>query len=51
MALLPLRRKLSYGFVSSLKNPSLSSGSEPANRGFNGKHDNRYTNEKVWHYV
>jgi hypothetical protein len=26
-------------------------GSEPANRGFNGKYDNRYTNEKVWHYV
>jgi hypothetical protein len=38
-ALLPLLRKLCCGFL------SLSAGFEPANLGFNGKHDNYYTTE------
>jgi hypothetical protein len=39
-ALLPLRRKLCYGFLSPLKNPSTSVGIEPANLGSSGKHAN-----------
>jgi hypothetical protein len=38
-ALLPLRRKSCYGFL------SLSSGTEPVNTGRNGKHDNHYNTE------
>jgi hypothetical protein len=36
--LLPLRRKLCYGSLSELKNPSTSAGFETATLGSNGKH-------------
>jgi hypothetical protein len=45
MAVLSLWRKSCYGFLSLIKNPSLSVGLEPANLGSDGKHTNHYTTE------
>jgi hypothetical protein len=45
--LLPLRRKACCKFLSPLKSIALT-GSEPANRWFNGKHANHYTTEATW---
>jgi hypothetical protein len=46
-ALLPSERSRATDFMA-LMNPSLLAGSEPANLGSNGKHDNHYTTEDDW---
>jgi hypothetical protein len=45
-ALLPLRKKSCYGFLSPLKNPLFSASSEPANIGSCDKHDNQWATEE-----
>jgi hypothetical protein len=45
-ALLPIWKKSCNGIFFALKNPSLSTGLDPANLGSIGKHDNHYTADK-----